>query len=321
MSRIADAFQKLLSSGSNPAPETPSGDTPPPDVIVPWSIEDFTSGVARGAAPDRAARHASMRAGVTIEDRTADESDRRAGLLLSRAGTMAAGLELAARRHRSVPKRDLLHYRDVLRRRWKTGAAVFLVVAGGVAGGVLLLPSAYRATGLLEIRPEATGSMPVESMFSSERMWKDDLETQFGVLRSTAVAQRALSILKARAAAARPHPATPPGPGATSAAVTLPGRPEDLQKALTVNPQVGSRLVEVSFQGPDAVGAAGVVNAVIDSYLQLRMEEAQRTADWLGAQLRDAQGRLDTSERQLQAYVREHGLQVSKPGAEKLPSS
>ena len=97
----------------------------------------------------------------------------------------------------------------------------------------------------------------------------------------------------------------------------LPGvklTPEGVRKALIVNPQRGSRLVEVGFDSPDPKVAAAVVNEVVDAYLELRMEEAKRSADWLQRQLTGAQTRLVEAERRLQTYVRVHGLEVLETG-------
>ena len=78
---------------------------------------------------------------------------------------------------------------------------------------------------------------------------------------------------------------------------------ERFRETLIVNPQVGSRLVQVGFDADDPRLAAGIVNSVLDNYIKLRMEDAQRSARWLQAQLQDARKKLDDSQRQLQAYA------------------
>jgi len=292
----------------------PAGDgepaSVPHEVLDPWSVEGFTDLREEGpAAAD--VEPPAIRSSVWRATPGSRRVPGARGLALANVRPAGLARVNADRRSATLPERDLVRYRDVLLRRWKTGAIVFLVIAAGVSAGVLIAPAVYRATGLLEIRREATGTVPVETMFSSERVTSDDLETQFGILRSAAVAQHAIALLAKTAAAPPQNGTTKASAPATS---NLPLTVEDLQKALIVNPQEGSRLVEVSFQGPDPTAAAVVVNAVIDSYLQLRMQEAQRSADWLAAQLKDAQGRLTESERRLQGYVREHGLQVLETG-------
>lgn len=189
----------------------------------------------------------------------------------------------------------LARYVDILRRRWRMGLAILLVVVGGVTAGAVSREPVYRASGLLEIRRESTSAVPVDSLFSAERVPSDELETQYGILKSATLAQRVL------------------------AQVAREGQPTDghvghFRDSLVVNPLRGSRLVEVAYVAGDPQVAALTVNSVLDNYLALRMEDAQRTAAWLGGQLGEAQRRLEASERRLQDYIRRHGLQVVETG-------
>ena len=137
---------------------------------------------------------------------------------------------------------DLMRYVRVLRRRWRLGLLIFLAVAGGVTAGSLMQPAVYRATGLLEIR-QGADAIPLEALFSSERVTADELETQFGILRSETLADRVISNLNdagspSRAGARR----------AVDAAKAEPLSVERFRKNLTVDPQRGSRLVEVTYE-------------------------------------------------------------------------
>lgn len=197
------------------------------------------------------------------------------------------------------PERDLSRYGEILRRRWRLGLLVFVIVVAGVSAGLLLQPPVYRATGLLEIRRETTSAVPVESLFGSERLGTDELETQFGILRSQTLATRVIDQL-------------------TRAGVAVPPTPERLRRELAVDPQKGSRLVAVSYDAHEPELAAGVVNAVFDNYLQLRGEESQRSAELLESQLRDTKQKLEESEARLHAYVRSRGLEVLETGKGEL---
>jgi len=228
------------------------------------------------------------------------------------------------------PERSpLVHYWEIARRRWRAGLLLLSVVVAGVASGALLQKPVYRASGLLEIRRESAAAVPVDSLFTSEKVASDDLETQYGILKSQALAERVLVAV----ALNRPSRVTPDSARATedanaNAAVTPPGAPapggeaegpsqaaiEKFRQTLVVSPQKGSRLVEVAFTAPTPRLAAFTVNSVLDTYLQLRMEEANRSARWLEQQLHTAQRRLEESERQLQAYITRHGLQVVETG-------
>jgi polysaccharide biosynthesis transport protein len=189
------------------------------------------------------------------------------------------------------------------------GVCIFIVVVAGLLAGMSMRTPMYRASGLMEIRRESAGTVPVETLFGSERVTHDELETQFGILRSTTLAERVLARVAPPASPAGTDPETPQ---VTRQAVTR------FQKALTVSPKKGSRLVEVSYEARHPETAALMVNAVFDAFLQLRMEEAQRSAAWLDAQLLDAQEQLERAEGELQAYVRQHGIEVLETGKGEL---
>ena len=194
------------------------------------------------------------------------------------------------------PERDLSRYAGILRRRWIFGALMFVVVVAGVLAGLMMQPSRYRATGLLEIRRETTSAVPVETLFTAERVGADELETQFGILRSQTLADRVAAQLGGQ------HPSD------------IVPTPADIRRRLTIDPQKGSRLVAVAFVAANPVLAADVVNAVFDNYLQLRMEESNRTTELLTGELKRVTEKLGTSEAALQAYVRGHGLEILETG-------
>ena len=319
MSRIAGALKKGR-GGENPSPDngSPSGEREgsgrgtsehvehrPRSGSVPWQLGDA------GGEPPRPTEAAS-------------HSDERGSLVRRRRDLPGEYRDSASpRRPASPPPSEpspLLHYWDVAKRRWLTALVVLLVVVSGVVAGVMLETPVYRATGLIEIRRESATAVPVETLFTSEKVASDDLETQYGILKSQALAERVLAAVAQYKAADpdsrsdMPHVAS----GGTSTA-DAPEPPtqraiEKFRQALVVNPYKGSRLVEVGFSSPHPRLAAFTVNSVLDNYLQLRMEEAARSAKWLEQQLEAAQHRLENSERQLQAYVGQHGLQVVETG-------
>ena len=242
------------------------------------------------------------------------------GLQLAREVELSHELD-ANGQHRDLqiavlPERDVLRYVDVVRRRWQTALVVFLVVAVGLSLGTALRAPVYRATGLLEIR-QGTSAVPVETLFNTERVANDDLETQFGILRSATLAERVVARLAPSDRVAESDRRVSPKKSRQDSQ-TLRLSADRLRRDLIIDPQRGSRLVEVSFDADDPVTAARVVNLVLDTYLQLRMEEAHRSAEWLEAQLRQTQEKLEDTESQLQKYVRRHGLAVLETGQGEL---
>ena len=202
-----------------------------------------------------------------------------------------------------------------LRRQWRLALGIFSVVVLAVTAGTLLRPVNYRATGLLEIRPEQAETIPVSTMFGPQRMAGDSLATQIGILQSVTLAERVV-------AEGFFDNQRESWMAFLSPLRWLRGAPADdmqrkvaiLQEHLSIVPQEGSRLVRISFDATDPKLAADVVNSVLTNYLRLRVEETGRSSEWLAKQREEARNKLDTSQRKLQAYVRQHGLQVLETG-------
>jgi polysaccharide biosynthesis transport protein len=202
-----------------------------------------------------------------------------------------------------------------LRRHWRLALGIFSIVMLAVIAGTLLRPVNYRATGLLEIRPENAEAVPVSTLFGPQRLANDSLATQVGILQSVTLAERVVS----EGFFDRREESWLSG---LSPLRWLRGMPlddlqkkvEEFQEHLSIAPQEGSRLVRISFDASDPKVAADVVNSVLKNYLRLRVEETARSGEWLAKQREEARGKLDSSQRKLQAYVREHGLQVLETG-------
>jgi uncharacterized protein involved in exopolysaccharide biosynthesis len=206
----------------------------------------------------------------------------------------------------------LTRVRDVVARRWPIALLVFVVVVGGVGLGASMREPMYRATGLIEIRTAPTDTPSVDGLLTARRVPDEVLQTEIGMLGSAALAGRVVDTLNL---AADPT-FNPPSEGLGSSSEDADQRQvlvNRLRKHLTVDPQQG-RLVAVSYDAPDRALAAKVVNGVLDSYIQWRLEDATNTAKWLSAQIAQAQKELEASERRLQAHVRRNGLQIIETG-------
>ena len=80
-----------------------------------------------------------------------------------------------------------------LRRQWRLALGIFTIIVLAVTAGTLLRPVNYRATGLLEIRPENAEAVPVSTLFGPQRMAGDSLATQIGILQSVTLAERVVA--------------------------------------------------------------------------------------------------------------------------------
>jgi capsular exopolysaccharide synthesis family protein len=87
---------------------------------------------------------------------------------------------------------------------------------------------------------------------------------------------------------------------------------EEVRENLTIRPARQGSIVEIRYDADDPVLAAKFVNALtdefIDSGLRSRWQSTQRTGEWLTRQLTDLKEKVETSERDLQAYNRRAGL-------------
>jgi capsular exopolysaccharide synthesis family protein len=201
-----------------------------------------------------------------------------------------------------------------LRRHWPTAVCLFSVVVIAVIVGSLLRPDVYRASGLIEIRSEEAGAMPVGALFGPQELAGESLATAWGILESRAVAERVV-----RAGHLEPEPPSglatlPPFAWLSDGEDSEAKQIEEFREHLVVSPQEGSRLARVSYEAGSPERAAAIVNATLDGYLALRADAAGTSVDWLARQRDEARGKLEASQRKLQDYVRQHGLQVLETG-------
>jgi succinoglycan biosynthesis transport protein ExoP len=87
---------------------------------------------------------------------------------------------------------------------------------------------------------------------------------------------------------------------------------------LTVRSSAQTRLVQVFFEAGSPQLAADFTNTLVNEFIeqshQMRWESTQRTAEWLGAHMKEMKANLETTEAELQAYARNSGLIFSERG-------
>jgi succinoglycan biosynthesis transport protein ExoP len=212
---------------------------------------------------------------------------------------------------------DLHLYLQILRSRWRLIAAVTTTVVLAVAVGTFLQTPIYRASGLVELRGQSSEGVDVEALFQPQRLSIQFLETQYELLRSAALAERAFAAAGLLTTPGSVHNGSEASPVRTAAAPT--GQtPESarrdevnlLSRALIVEPLTGSNLVRVHYESDDPELAARVVNSFIKSYTEMRAEAARAAVARLGAEVDTVRDRLAESERSLLQFARDNGLPV-----------
>lgn len=150
---------------------------------------------------------------------------------------------------------------------------------------------------------------PVVSSADTERF----LQTQIDILQSRALMERVAQKLRL-IGNARFYDAMgirPPSGDLTRAELedlTL----QALEDARNVSLPRNSRLASVSFTSPDPALAARIANTLaaefIQSNLQRRFDSSAYAREFISSQLDEARGKLERSERDLNAYARQAGL-------------
>jgi polysaccharide biosynthesis transport protein len=208
---------------------------------------------------------------------------------------------------------DLGKYIRVLRNRWKIIVTAFAVVVAGTAAGNALTTPLYRATGTIEIRKQASEVVPVDALFQVERISDQYLQTQYGLLRSPALASRALNDPKLVSELRRRGFISDTVAGGESA--QLAALASDAAQGLTVSPVPGSRLVKVSYEAADPWLAASVVSSVFTNFIASREEAAAAALAALARQADSVRVNIRAAEQTLQAFVTTNGLGEAGLGA------
>ena len=203
--------------------------------------------------------------------------------------------------------------------------ALGLVALGLILGLVatLLQTPRYTATTALEIaeRSQQVLGEALDAQAPDENPWDVDrfLNTQIDILTSRALAARVADALKlAQDDAFLTAMDVPPGEGAAAASRRADTVVDVLQAHVSVEPPENTNVVRLSFESPDAALSARIANAFAANYirstLQGRFESSAYAREFVSGQLEEARERLESSERELNAFARGAGLIRARDG-------
>ena len=223
---------------------------------------------------------------------------------------------------------DLLAWWRVIRKRRWTVLTAFIVLFAAVLVGSLEEKPVYRAKALIEIDKENPSIANPQELFQLDEVSDAYLETQYKVLASDDLAERAIrqlgldrnaeflpaGRLRPWTTSAAPAPSvTPPVDNATQSGPAV--REAVLarfRERLDIRPIRRSRAVELRFDSQDPELAARAVNVVVENYirknLEARWEATQKASEWLAVQLKDLKAKLEKSQDDLQKYAAENSL-------------
>jgi capsular exopolysaccharide synthesis family protein len=222
----------------------------------------------------------------------------------------ASEWEARVRRNEDTRRIDVAAFWNaVVKHAGVIGLSLAAALAVGAAVTLLTRPM-YTAQTLLQIDREAEKVVSAEDQTPVDNYSDEFFLTQYGLLKSRALAARVAESL---------------GLSADATFIgTMTGRPRMSAKALTgearrqevldllrehegVTPQRGSRLVAVTFSSPDPALSARIANALAENFiasaLDRRFESSSYARDFLEKRLAQVKARLEQSERDLVAYA------------------
>ena len=203
------------------------------------------------------------------------------------------------------------HLRDywelILKQRW-TVATVSLVTAVTVAILTFSATPVYKATTIIKIDKETPKVVNYEDVLSKPAEAQDFNQTQYGILKSRAIAKMVIEKLSLDK-----HQEFQPGEGAI-AAVSVDERKmmDSFQRCLDIEVVRSSRLVKVAFSSVNPELSSQVANAVAQAYIDYNVDSKFRASEkaqqWLSGKINEIRARVEVSEEALQTYTRERGI-------------
>ena len=198
--------------------------------------------------------------------------------------------------------------RTVVRLLWRKRllicAAAVCVVAAAL-GGAALMGKTYVGEALVQLKFGGdAGSSPGAPLVTVDGV--AIVESEAEIIRSRALARRVLDRLDALPAPAQGHDAAPPPSPGTGGGIEADRRVLALQTGLTVKNDGKTYLIHVIYAAKGPIRAAQVANAFAEEYLKSRIEvsvaAAQRTSDWLDAQIVQANADKGKVDEEIRAF-------------------
>ena len=194
---------------------------------------------------------------------------------------------------------------------WWLITAIVVACLLAAIGASLLMTPVYRAEAMIEVNPEGVQVLKMGELQSMEGADRGFINTQAGLLRSRALAERV-----ARGTNLANNEAVIPqelgrGEREQAAAALVAG-------SVTIEPQRDSRLIQISVESTQPAVAAQVANGYADDFIQSTLERKYEATSYarnfLQQRIASVKARLEDSERALVAYAKRQGIISLKSG-------
>jgi capsular exopolysaccharide synthesis family protein len=211
------------------------------------------------------------------------------------------------------------YLRIVMRRKWIV-ITFFLITVTTVVLGTFMTKPVYKSSASLKIEKESPNVVNIKDVNDVGRADDSYYQTQYKILKSRNLAKRVIRAMKLDQ-----NPAfigyVPTQKAVPSAAETTRSTMDDdispsaidrLLSGLSVEPELKSRLVRISFDSQNPELAAAVPNAVAKTYIDFNIESkfdaTLQARDWLEKQIQDMKAKVERAEEALNRYVAQNGI-------------
>ncbi len=219
----------------------------------------------------------------------------------------------------SRPEPEWVRAMELLKQRWKAGAAFAVVVISAVTLGTFLMKPVYEPVARLQIDPPGNEIFSIQEKSNVEN-GTEYINTQANNLKNDGFL---LEVIRKLNLAAVPEFGGPTAsdsraPSDPTDELTL-SKPESsalktLQKQLAVTRDAGSRLLQVSVASHDPRRAAQITNSVVDLFVEreyrMRHDSIMESSVSLQKQLADIWERMEESNRVLAAFQKNNDLAI-----------
>lgn len=213
----------------------------------------------------------------------------------------------------------------LLRRYWLLLLSLLVVGAAAGFASIVLSSPMYKTLLLMEVQPTNSG-LPQTAGFQNTETSEVDIQTQVNILRSESFLRRGAERMQAETLALAPtgrdifsrlrqriHPATQDSAEAQRTGTLL------AIKTFEARPETHTRLIELTCESTSPDLAAQFLNAMAQEFVEdtahSRIQTAQKTSEWLAAQIEETKARVQEAEEKLRDFVRSSGNVFAGPDA------
>jgi polysaccharide biosynthesis transport protein len=204
----------------------------------------------------------------------------------------------------------LLHYWNVIRKRWKVAFAILAVVMTGTFLASYFSKPLYLSKIRIQIERESN-NVTIEDIFGIAASEQEFLQTQYVLLQSRGLAQRVVDDHKLYN-----DPELYPQGVAGKTPQEIQGIREGIAGRLlggiSVEPVRGTSLVDISYVGGSPRLAQKIADAWGESFMRMniakKLDAVQQAESFLNMQIATVQADLESSRHDLQEYGRSRGI-------------